>query len=141
MGAWGVGSFENDDAVDWAADLTAAKDMTPVREAFEAVEGAGTGYVEASDAAAALAAAQVVAALSAHGSETLPEGIRSWVATRPTVDRQLVERAQQVVRRIVHSSELTDLFAESESAEQWREAANSLESHLAQALADWNRKE
>src|SRR5918996_298232 len=63
MGAWGAGIFDNDDAADWVYELEQAGDDSVLAETLAAVANAGAdAYVEAPDAAAALAAAAVVAA-------------------------------------------------------------------------------
>jgi hypothetical protein len=37
MGAWGIGIFENDDAMDWAVPFGHAPSAQSLRQAFEAV--------------------------------------------------------------------------------------------------------
>lgn len=61
MGAWGVQAFENDDAMDFAADLVDADSLDVVATSFEAIVPGE--YLEAPDCCIALAAAEVVAAL------------------------------------------------------------------------------
>ncbi|SFN43433.1 protein of unknown function [Formivibrio citricus] len=58
-GAWGEGAFDNDDALDWVAQCTRSKDITPVSRALQAV--LSTEYIEAPEGSAAIAAAEVVA--------------------------------------------------------------------------------
>ncbi len=61
MGAWGNGSFENDDAADFLTEVTEGEDFAPVREIFATVVNS-TEYLEAPDASQAIAAAEIVAA-------------------------------------------------------------------------------
>lgn len=61
MGAWGVRSLENDDALDWLSGLEAAPDGAAVVEALTAVLNDGN-FVGAPDGAVAVAAAELVAA-------------------------------------------------------------------------------
>ena len=68
MGAWGFGSFDNDDAADFLADATESGDLSLVRGALDNVL-TSTEYVEAPDASQAIAAAEIVAA--ALGRPTL----------------------------------------------------------------------
>ena len=78
MGAWGIGNFDNDDAADWVYEL-AESDGTDVLVA--ALEGATSeGYLEAPVSCAALAAAEVVAALLGNAGKALPDEVRKWVA-------------------------------------------------------------
>ncbi len=61
MGAWGTGSFDNDDAADLLTEVTGDGDLSLVREVFDNVP-TSTEYVEAPDASQAIAAAEIVAA-------------------------------------------------------------------------------
>ena len=45
MGAWGSGSFENDTALDWAAEVRSVED---VGKPFERLKAAGSGSVDRS---------------------------------------------------------------------------------------------
>lgn len=81
MGAWGVGSFENDDAGDFLGDVTDSGDLSLIREALDNVL-TSTEYVEAPDACMAIVAAEVVAA--ALGRPTLAaqqeEDLTRWLS-------------------------------------------------------------
>ena len=46
MGAWGIGTFENDDAVEWLDELQASADRAVLQSAFEGTEN-GDEYLEA----------------------------------------------------------------------------------------------
>src|SRR5258706_1655777 len=81
MGAWDVGSFDNDDAEDWAAEFEESPSMSSVIESLE--RAIASRYVEAPEGAIAIAAAEVVAAVAGSPSPTLPEGIAAWAAKRP----------------------------------------------------------
>jgi hypothetical protein len=130
MGAWGVGGFENDDALDWAANLMAADNLEPVLQAFEAVERS-SAYIEVQPAAAALAAAEVVAALRSRPGQNLPESVRRWITEHPKMEEDMPARAQRALKRVGDNSELTELFEESGSANAWRNAMEDLEARLA----------
>jgi Domain of unknown function (DUF4259) len=77
MGAWGVGSFDNDDAADWLNDqLRRSADLRPIQTALDAVAQLDpTGYLEAPEASAAVAAAEVVAALAGDPAANLPSDV------------------------------------------------------------------
>ena len=47
MGAWGSGNFENDDAMDWVADLEETRNLKLVKQTLREVLDAGDGYLEA----------------------------------------------------------------------------------------------
>lgn len=78
MGAFGPGSFENDDALDFAAELEASG-AAALSEVLERAVG-GDGVRDAGLGAAALAAAEVVAALAGRPSGELPDEVKLWVA-------------------------------------------------------------
>src|ERR1700759_4152917 len=74
-GAWGYQSFENDDAMDWISELTDAKGgVTTLNKPFDAVIGT-KGYLESPACCEAIAAAEVVAALTGHPSTKLPDEV------------------------------------------------------------------
>lgn len=126
MGAWGPGSFENDDALDWLADLVDGGGMDVVQGAFDMVVDGE--YLEAPEAASALAAAEVVAALAGRPVDDLPEDAAEWVAAkaRHPGDR-LVRRARAVVQRVRADSELKELWEEDgEVPTEWHAAVDDL---------------
>lgn len=77
MGAWGTGSFENDDALDFLVILEQGSGLQPVRDALAAVL-ANEDYVEADEAAFAAAACEVVALVGGRPGGSLPEALVAW---------------------------------------------------------------
>src|SRR5579864_6837094 len=77
MGAWGPGSFENDDASDWADDLEGSTGIGMLKEAFKAVEK--NKFPESPDCCIALAAAEVVAAAKGKPCPDFPDSLRTWL--------------------------------------------------------------
>lgn len=76
MGAWGVGSFENDDAGDWVWELEEAGDGSFLVDTLQPVaDAAADKYVEVGEAACALAAAEVVAAALGQPGDDLPASV------------------------------------------------------------------
>jgi hypothetical protein len=130
MGAWGAGSFENDDAMDWVGELATESGAAALRAAFMAVAAANDDYLEGPDCSIAIAAAEAVAAARGYPSESLPEEVARWVETKPIVATDLTALAMAAVDRIVRKSELKDLWDESDSAEAWREAMTDLRKRL-----------
>jgi uncharacterized protein DUF4259 len=132
MGARGVGSFQNDDADDWVATLVEADDLTPITEALAAAASDGA-YLELLEAAPALAAAEVVAALKGEPGPDLPEAVGAWVAARGMagVSAALLASAQRVVAQVRADSELKELWEESDEAAAWRAVVGSLQARLA----------
>ena len=133
MGAWGFGSFENDDACDFLADATESGDLSLIRDVLDNVL-TSTEYVEAPDASQAIAAAEIVAA--ALGRPTLAaqreEELSSWIARiRPTIDTELVGQARDALTRILApNSELRELWEETEEFSEWQSAVSELGQQL-----------
>src|SRR5687768_5419114 len=108
MGAWGHGSFDNDDAMDWVVELEGAEGTEPIAEAFEAVLDVGDDYLEATEASMGLAAAEVVAALLGKPAAKLPEEVTAWVTGKKPPKAALVKQAQRIVKRVLKDSELKE---------------------------------
>ncbi len=136
MGAWGPGTFENDDAMDWLAEFVASDDGAGVLYwAFEAVTDA-PGYLEAPEASAALAAAEIVAALHGHPSAELPEDAAAWVRDHQgAVSREAPPIARSAVELVRRFSELRELWDEADPA-PWYARVNDLHARLAAAERD-----
>lgn len=133
MGAWGAGSFENDDASDWVYDLEASADEAVVRGALEAAASAGTDYLEAPDASIAVGAAELVAAARGFPASTLPDAVRAWVAEHGAgVSDELVALARGAVARVGAESELSELWDEAGDP-SWRVAIDDLAARLVSA--------
>jgi len=133
MGAWGAGIYDNDDAADWVAELTADGTAAIKRT----LEGAlGTPYLEAPDGACALAAADVVARLVSSGAgeaSTYCEDVVTWVAANPgAASAELLDRSLAVVVRVQsEGSELHELWWEDEeSLGLWRASLADIELRL-----------
>ena len=129
MGAWGAGSFENDAAGDWTDALLRGADARPILEAFSAVIECA-GYLEADETCAALAAAEVVAALLQRPSSTLPEPVAAWVQEHAeALAPELPQLAASAVARIKTNSELKALWEEGDASE-WQGVVADLERRL-----------
>lgn len=129
MGAWGVGPFDNDDAVDWAYELEESSGVEAIQAALDAVEP--DTYLEAPDCSMALAAAEVVAALNGQPHESLPLEVSSWVADHSDeIDEDLLGLALLAIHRIETESELKDLWEESEEYAAWLATVADLKDRL-----------
>ena len=65
MGTWAVDAFGNDDAADWAYGLENVKDLSLVEATLDKAIASAGEYLEAPEAAEALAAIEVIARLPA----------------------------------------------------------------------------
>lgn len=126
MGAWGIGSFDNDDALDWVIELEAADDSAILDAAFNTILDDTAQYLDAPDCCSAIAAAEVVAALLGKPDDALPEDVQVWVSARPAIDDTLTARARQALASILKVSELKELWEEVDEYDQWLAAVNGL---------------
>jgi hypothetical protein len=118
MGTWGVGAFQNDDAMDWVAALSSARDASVLRIAFDTVLNDDEAYIESPEASVALAAAAVVAAAIGAPGPELPLAVADWLAHhRGDVMSATVREAREAVSRVISHSELRDLWEDSDVSE------------------------
>ncbi len=133
MGAWGINTFENDDASDWLGEFCDKPQEDLLFDAFAAVNDIGDEYLEAPESSAALAAAEVVAALRGKSSASLPDEAQECLRNfklKPT--DELLAAAQKAVARVQTDSELKELWDESEDAAQWQTTVQDLAGRLKQ---------
>jgi hypothetical protein len=83
-GAWGEGSFENDDALDWVEQCVQSSGPSAVVTALEAA--LQSEMVDAANGAMAVAAAEVVAASRGKPSAKLPDNLRTWLEHQPKAE-------------------------------------------------------
>lgn len=117
MGTWGIGHFENDDALDWAFALDDAQTLEPIESALD--QFLASEEQDAGNEAAALAAAATLAALKSQPPD-LPENIESYVDRVKIVPApDILSKALQATLKIRESSELRELWEESGDLEGW----------------------
>ncbi|HSU18094.1 DUF4259 domain-containing protein [Longimicrobium sp.] len=118
MGAWGVGSFDNDAALDWL-DTLDRLGAEALLIAFQTIAEEDE-RIETEQARIALAAAEAVAAARGHAAPDLPGELAEWTdAHGRTVDDALAAQAKDAVTRIRDRSELADLWEEQDSGPEW----------------------
>jgi len=127
-GAYGTGSFENDDALNWADHCSRSVGTAVVVNALEgALSVRAKLYLEAPQASAAIAAAETIAAANGRPSPTLPPNLRTWVAKQRPADLLVLRStARETLVRIARGSR-------SELRNLWSEGDGRLE-------AEWQRK-
>jgi hypothetical protein len=129
-GAWGEGSFDNDDALDWAAECSHSSSPAMVGRTLRAVLDAK--YIEAPSGSAAVAAAEVVAAALGKPSTKLPADLQSWVGRQPAGSlSQLAPLAKTALARVQDpkASELRQLWSEGKP-NGWGKVIADLEARL-----------
>lgn len=134
MGAWGTGVFDNDTACDWAYSLEESNDLSVVDAAFEKVLAGESEYLEASDAEEGLAAVEVVARLQGNFGEknSYTQAVDTWVSkNKIKVSPELAKRALATIERILSgSSEIVDLWAETDEFDVWKNSLENLKSRV-----------
>lgn len=134
MGTWAVDSFGNDDAADWAFGLEEAKDLSLVETTLDKTIVSADEYLEAPDAAEALAAIEVIARLQGNWGTRSPysEPADNWVEANKLVPTNtLVSKAHRVLDLILgQNSELNELWQESDEYAEWVASVVELKSRV-----------
>jgi hypothetical protein len=134
VGTWDTKTFDNDDAMDWAAELGEADDLSVCERSLNPEELRGY-YLQASDCVGILCAAEVLAALRGRPSPDLPEEVQQWVGAhrrRLDVTRLLPIAITKIDRVLAVHSELDELWKENETDyPSWRAGVDDLRSRLA----------
>jgi Domain of unknown function (DUF4259) len=129
MGTWGLGSFENDAALDWVIALKRSRDREFPLGVLRRV--AAVGPMDGRDGEVGVAAAETVAASRGWPTESLPDGVWDWLErTGGLAEASMAELALRAIDAIEdESSELRALWDEVGSAE-WRERMADLRERL-----------
>jgi hypothetical protein len=128
VGTWGDRAFQNDSALDWLADLEVGG-VAELRITLSRVADThADDDVDVDDGAAAIAAAEIVAAALGHGMDRLTSSARAWLEANDRFasadDGQLAWRA--VNRVLTGRSELRALRAESAPDTAWHTDVRAL---------------
>jgi len=78
MGAWGLGVFNNDCALDWLDTLQNSVGLRELANALSAV-AESEEYLEVDEGSAGLAAIEIINLLKGNGPNGVPEHIMEWV--------------------------------------------------------------
>lgn len=98
MGTWGAGSFENDEAAVWRAELTLTPDESAIEEGLRAVADASDDEdVEDPESQIAIAAAEVVAAVKGRPSSSLRDDSAEWARKRGATSADVLALARRAV--------------------------------------------
>ncbi|CAG0991891.1 hypothetical protein ANRL3_02831 [Anaerolineae bacterium] len=116
------------------SELVESDDLSLIESALDAVLDVGGEYLEAPEAAVAVAAAEAVARLQGNFGkrDAYSESLDTWVsemALKPT--EALAAKAHAVLARIVSEpSELLELWQEGEDGSEWLAAIEDLKSRI-----------
>jgi len=131
MGAWGRGSFENDDAADFVVELGGSGVDLLVDVVGEVADLSDVEYLQADAASRAVAAVEVVAACLDGAAGGLPDAARAWVQREPrAVPNHLARKAGRALERVLRDSELNDLWKDSPEHAAWVADVEALRARL-----------
>ena len=113
MGAWGVKTFENDDASDWVYELEGTFGLSVIERALDLEDD----YIEAPEGSEALAAAEVLLALKGKPRDNLPEEITIWIKRNNGLDATaIIPKAIDSVKKILSKDRKKALVAQDNTA-------------------------
>jgi hypothetical protein len=134
MDTWGIGSFENDAALDWLYDF-GVNDFRLIDRTLAGVAAMQVvDELEADEACEVLAAAECVAAAAGFPAANLPLEVVNWVAANSPIQvkGEYVRMARTAVSHVRTRSELKSLWTETEDYEAWDTAVADLQARLSQ---------
>ena len=137
MGAWGIGNFENDSALDWLSNFLDKPERTAMEEPFNAVLNA-TDFIDSEESFATLAASEIIAASGNLPCKDFPNDI-SLEELKPFIKVEIISKAIKAIYKILHfenHSELRELWEESDDYENWIAVQNDLIKRLKQCLVN-----
>jgi hypothetical protein len=130
MGAWDIGSFANDDALDWLLELQDEDELGLLEDAFVTVIDQKGEFPDASDSAVAVAAGEVLAALVGNPLDELPPEVGDWVVGKDAPKDGLMKLAQEALGVVLAESELKALWEEVDEYPDWVKDVESLAERL-----------
>ncbi len=119
MGAWGHRSFENDDALDfiWSVEENG---VGAIEVALNAALISRDEYLEAPEACAAIAAAELVAAKRSGITDRLQDNDIKLLDSFEAPPK-LIADAKAAVGRVLQDSELRELWSETDEFNTWHD--------------------
>ena len=127
MGAWGVGNFENDDALDFLGEIEDEGEGAIQDIIQEVAETGPEDSLEAGEASRALAAIEILAAANEKMAHDFPEDLKAWLnKTNYQPEEDLYPLAQKALERIkADNSELKELWTE-DGDDEWEAIVDDL---------------
>ncbi|MCA9971940.1 MAG: DUF4259 domain-containing protein [Anaerolineales bacterium] len=132
MGTWGVGTFENDVALDWLFDF-GENDFRLIDRTLAGVAAlTARDELDVIEASEVLAAAECVAAAGGYPLAEVPEELREWLEANVPIALKpdYVVMARTAVARVRQQSELQQLWDDTDEAEAWHTAVADLQHRL-----------
>jgi hypothetical protein len=120
VGAWGAGGFENDTALDFVATIERVDDLSAVLASKPGEK------IDADTASTIIAAAECVAAMLGRPADDIPEDLAARLSGFGKPQAALLEKTRQHVSMVISHSELSELWAEADNADQFNLAMTGL---------------
>ena len=117
MGAWGPGSFENDDAMDLVAELLEGDAHQRLGSFFALADL--EGYLEVPEAMKIVAAAELIAAACSFDHSRIPSEISSAIRDNSEQLKGLAPVGLAALIRVLEESELKSLWMEGDPEGLW----------------------
>jgi len=130
MGAWDIGSFDNDDALDWVIELEKARDFSILEAALQTVIDQKGEMPDATDCSIALCAAEVLASLLDNPVSDVPDEVLEWIEDKPEPSAELIKLGLKAIAVILDESELKELWLETDEYQDWEDNVTSLVENL-----------
>ena len=119
MGAWGPGSFENDDALDFAGEIESLSNIEAVLVAAnEAGHALITDEIDATLSSRIIVAGECMAAMRGHRSDGMPAELAQKVHAFGAPSIELFDLVRNNVSAVMSRSELLELWAEAEPGDK-----------------------
>ncbi|WP_185234973.1 DUF4259 domain-containing protein [Teredinibacter franksiae] len=132
-GAWGVGAFDNDTALDWVSELSDSDNPLVLFKSAIDAPSIG-GYIDADICSNAIAASEIVAIVfNASSGEYSKVILKLAKSLKPQLSKEAVPRAEKAVAICSgeSGSELKQLWNESK---EWSAYVGGLQHRLKSAL-------
>ena len=133
MGAWGHRNFEDDDAMDFVGEFKEEPSENLLMESLSLIVDAHEDeeYIEALEASAALAAAELVAAALRKPSSDCPDGLEESLKRLGAGENVALRKlARKAVKYALKESELQELWAEGGEPNDWQAVQRDLLTRL-----------
>lgn len=131
-GGWAAGTLSNDDALDLLSQIVPNGSVEAIRSALDAALNP-VSTVSDEIASHALAAAEMVAAMTGNPSPHLPAPCKEWAALHSRdANRDLIDSAVRAVERILKDSATQELMREgrAKNLRDWQASVTNLQVRL-----------
>jgi len=133
MGTWSTQPFGNDAACDWAARLIQTDDLSFIEATLRVVLEWNESTMHTDDVEKAVAAAEVLAKLLGHGSQTdaYTSDVDEWIRSHPAKPgASLLDQAHQALDRIHKDPWFRSTWLKATRYEQWAQSVRRIQAVL-----------